>query len=111
MWLNNQNKRIFVNSANIQVAVFIRRENFIRFMKIVYCLLKKVPSLYGRENKMIVISDGDVIKNQLDKDGQPLELGYDKWTNKLYANKGIHDKLCELSWMITTVTSATRKLI
>jgi hypothetical protein len=72
MWLNNQNKRIFVNSANIQVAVFIRRENFIRFMKIVYCLLKKVPSLCGRENKMIVISDGDVIKNQLDKDGQPL---------------------------------------
>ena len=36
---------------------------------------------------MIVISDGDVIKNQLDKNFQPLELGYDKWTNNLYANK------------------------
>jgi len=36
---------------------------------------------------MIVISDGDVIRNQLDKDYQPLELGYDKWTNKLYGNK------------------------
>ena len=41
----------------------------------------------GKNNKMIVISDGDVIKNQLDKNGQPLELGYDKWTNNLYANK------------------------
>jgi ABC-2 type transport system permease protein len=38
-------------------------------------------------NKMIVISDGDVIKNQLDKDGIPIELGFDKWTNNLYGNK------------------------
>lgn len=40
----------------------------------------------GKENKMIVISDGDVIKNQIDK-GVPLELGFDKWTNQLYGNK------------------------
>jgi len=40
----------------------------------------------GKDNKMIVISDGDVIKNQLDK-GTPLELGFDKWTNQLYGNK------------------------
>ena len=40
----------------------------------------------GKENKMIVISDGDVIKNQLDK-GMPLELGFDKFTNQLYGNK------------------------
>ena len=40
----------------------------------------------GKDNKMIVISDGDVIKNQLDKD-VPLELGFDKWTNQLYGNK------------------------
>jgi gliding-associated putative ABC transporter substrate-binding component GldG len=41
----------------------------------------------GINNKMIVVSDGDVIRNQLDKNFEPLELGYDKWTNKLYANK------------------------
>jgi gliding-associated putative ABC transporter substrate-binding component GldG len=40
----------------------------------------------GKETKMIVISDGDVIKNQIDK-GMPLELGFDKWTNQLYGNK------------------------
>jgi gliding-associated putative ABC transporter substrate-binding component GldG len=41
----------------------------------------------GKNNKMIVVSDGDIIRNQLDKNFQPLELGYDKWTNKLYGNK------------------------
>ncbi|MEL6976965.1 MAG: gliding motility-associated ABC transporter substrate-binding protein GldG, partial [Bacteroidota bacterium] len=40
----------------------------------------------GKANKMIVISDGDVIKNQL-RNGRPLELGYDKWTNSSYGNK------------------------
>ena len=38
-------------------------------------------------NKMIVVADGDVIKNQIDKNGQPLELGFDKWTNNVYGNK------------------------
>jgi len=46
----------------------------------------KTYQVAGKENKMIVISDGDVIKNQLDK-GAPLELGFDKWTNQLYGNK------------------------
>lgn len=41
----------------------------------------------GKPTKMIVISDGDVIKNQLDQNYQPMELGYDKWTNTLYGNK------------------------
>jgi gliding-associated putative ABC transporter substrate-binding component GldG len=42
----------------------------------------------GKAGKMIVVSDGDIIKNQLDQDYKPLELGYDKWTNNLYDNKG-----------------------
>ena len=37
-------------------------------------------------NKMILISDGDIIANQVHQ-GQPLELGLDKWTNQLYGNK------------------------
>ncbi|KGO96858.1 gliding motility-associated ABC transporter substrate-binding protein GldG [Flavobacterium enshiense] len=41
----------------------------------------------GKNNKMIIISDGDVIKNQLDQAYQPMELGYDKWTNNLFGNK------------------------
>ena len=35
---------------------------------------------------MAIFSDGNMAENQLDK-GNPLELGYDKWTNNLYANK------------------------
>lgn len=41
----------------------------------------------GKPSKMIIVSDGDIIKNQLDDQGQPMELGFDKWTNQLYANK------------------------
>ena len=40
----------------------------------------------GPGNKMIVISDGDLIANQI-REGRPLELGYDKWTNNFYGNK------------------------
>ena len=36
--------------------------------------------------KIAIFSDGNMAENQLDK-GNPLELGYDKWTNNLYANK------------------------
>ena len=36
--------------------------------------------------RMVVISDGDVIRNQLDR-GRPLELGFDKWTQSFYGNK------------------------
>lgn len=40
----------------------------------------------GPENKLLLISDGDIIKNQL-SNGRPLELGFDKWTNSSYGNK------------------------
>lgn len=40
----------------------------------------------GIATKMIVISDGDVIKNQLQR-GEPLELGFDRFTGNTYGNK------------------------
>lgn len=36
--------------------------------------------------KMIIIADGDVIKNDIHKN-LPQELGFDRWTGKLYGNK------------------------
>ena len=36
--------------------------------------------------KMIFISDGDIIRNDIIQN-EPLELGYDKWTNNFYDNK------------------------
>jgi len=38
------------------------------------------------ESEMIVFSDGTLAENQLEK-GNPLVLGYDKWTNNFYGNK------------------------
>lgn len=38
------------------------------------------------ETGMIVISDGDVIKNQLQR-GEPLDLGFDRYTGNTYGNK------------------------
>tara|TARA_R110002072_G_scaffold199405_4_gene357026 strand:- start:1869 stop:3671 length:1803 start_codon:yes stop_codon:yes gene_type:complete len=40
----------------------------------------------GINSKMVVISDGNVIKNQF-QGNRPLELGFDKWTNTRYGNK------------------------
>ena len=40
----------------------------------------------SKENKMIVISDGDVGKNQILRD-QPYDLASDKWTNQQFGNK------------------------
>lgn len=42
----------------------------------------------GKAGKMIIVADGDIAKSQIDKNGLPLELGYDRWTNNLYDNKG-----------------------
>ncbi len=40
----------------------------------------------SEETKMMVISDGDVIKNDL-QGGKPLELGFQKYTGSTYGNK------------------------
>ena len=37
-------------------------------------------------SQIVVFSSGSIAENQVDK-GNPLELGYDKWTNNFYFNK------------------------
>jgi len=44
------------------------------------------PIDLSEPTKMIVVADGDVIKNQL-KQGEPLELGFDRYTGNTYGNK------------------------
>ena len=44
------------------------------------------PLEMSEPTKMIVISDGDVVKNQLQR-GEPLELGFDRFTGTTYGNK------------------------
>jgi gliding-associated putative ABC transporter substrate-binding component GldG len=73
--------------GNIPVAVLLEGNFHSVYENRVLPFEDNTFSAKGKMNKMIVISDGDVIKNQLDKNYQPLELGYDKWTNNMYANK------------------------
>jgi ABC-2 type transport system permease protein len=40
----------------------------------------------SKPTKMVIIADGDVIKNDVVR-GEPQELGFDKWTGKSYGNK------------------------
>ena len=84
--INQQPDRETYNNGNLPLAVLIEG-NFTSMYKNRVKPLKLQNTLEeGPENKMIVISDGDVIKNQL-RNGRPLELGYDKWTNSFYGNK------------------------
>jgi gliding-associated putative ABC transporter substrate-binding component GldG len=77
----------FVGKGNYPVAVLLEGQFHSVYENRILPFKEASFKNSGTANKMIVVSDGDIIKNQLDKNGQPLELGYDKWTNNLYANK------------------------
>lgn len=77
----------FLNFGNIPVAVLLEGKFHSVYQNRVLPFAEKDFKSIGKESKMILISDGDVVRNQLDKNFQPLELGFDKWTNNLYANK------------------------
>lgn len=77
----------FKNTGNLPVAVLLEGKFHSAFENRVLPFAEKGFQNIGKTNKMIVVADGDIIRNQLDKNFQPLELGYDKWTNKLYGNK------------------------
>jgi ABC-2 type transport system permease protein len=60
----------------------------------------------GITNKMIVISDGDVIRNDVQtSSGKPYPLGYDKYTNQTFGNKDLIlnciNYLCDDSGLIS----------
>jgi gliding-associated putative ABC transporter substrate-binding component GldG len=77
----------FTGKGNIPVAVLLEGNFRSMFENRVLPFNEKTFAPVGKNNKMIVVSDGDIIRNQIDKNYQPLELGFDKWTNTLYANK------------------------
>jgi ABC-2 type transport system permease protein len=48
-----------------------------------------VPIADSKPTKMIVISDGDIFKNQVAADGSPYPLGYDHYTRQNFGNKNL----------------------
>jgi gliding-associated putative ABC transporter substrate-binding component GldG len=75
------------NSGNIPMAVLLEGSFHSGFENRVLPFDQKTFQAKGVNSKMIVISDGDIVKNQLDKNFQPVELGYDQRSGNLYDNK------------------------
>ncbi|WP_293894706.1 gliding motility-associated ABC transporter substrate-binding protein GldG [Flavobacterium sp.] len=77
----------FTGTGNYPVAVLLEGQFHSVYENRVLPFTDSSFKTSAKNSKMIVVSDGDIIRNQLDKNLQPMELGYDKWTNNLYANK------------------------
>jgi gliding-associated putative ABC transporter substrate-binding component GldG len=77
----------YLNTGNIPLSVLLEGSFHSMFENRVLPFDQKTFQPLGKANKMIVISDGDLIRNQLDKNFQPVELGYDQRSGNLYDNK------------------------
>jgi gliding-associated putative ABC transporter substrate-binding component GldG len=77
----------YINTGNIPLSVLLEGSFHSMFENRVLPFDQNTFEVNGKSNKMIVISDGDLIRNQLDKDFQPVELGYDQRSGNLYDNK------------------------
>ena len=77
----------YLNTGNIPLSVLLEGSFHSMFENRVLAFDQKSFQPLGKANKMIVISDGDLIRNQLDKNFQPVELGYDQRSGNLYDNK------------------------
>lgn len=43
----------------------------------------------SKPTKMVVLSDGDILRNQVGADGSPYPLGYDRYTQQTFGNKNL----------------------
>jgi gliding-associated putative ABC transporter substrate-binding component GldG len=77
----------YKNTGNIPLAILLEGSFHSMFENRVLPFEQKTFRAKSTANKMIVISDGDMIRNQLDKNFQPVELGYDQRSGNLYDNK------------------------
>ncbi|MFB0911335.1 MAG: gliding motility-associated ABC transporter substrate-binding protein GldG [Flavobacterium sp.] len=77
----------YMKTGNIPLALLLEGSFHSMFENRVLPFNQATFESAGKKNKMIVISDGDLIKNQLDKNFQPVELGYDQRSGNLYDNK------------------------
>ncbi|GIM52507.1 gliding motility-associated ABC transporter substrate-binding protein GldG [Capnocytophaga cynodegmi] len=73
-------------TGNIPTAVLLEGEFTSVYKNRIQPINLKTNTEISKPTKMIVVSDGDIIKNDI-SDNNPLELGFDKWTNKFYDNK------------------------
>ncbi|TDO73077.1 protein involved in gliding motility GldG [Flavobacterium chryseum] len=77
----------YINKGNLPLAVLLEGSFHSVFENRVLPFKEDSFQAKGKPTKMIVISDGDLARNQLDKNLMPVELGYDQRTGNLYDNK------------------------
>ncbi|MBF4519408.1 gliding motility-associated ABC transporter substrate-binding protein GldG [Flavobacterium sp. ANB] len=77
----------YLNKGNIPLSVLLEGSFHSVFENRVLPFKENSFLAKGKPTKMIVISDGDLARNQLDKNLMPVELGYDQRTGNLYDNK------------------------
>src|SRR5690606_35882499 len=74
------------NAGEVPLAVLLEGNFISAYKNRVKPLSLKGNIDEGKPSKMVVISDGNVIKNQM-QGNRPLELGFDKMTSSFYGNK------------------------
>ena len=74
------------NDGNILFAVLLEGEFNSAYKNRVKPFETSLLKEKSRENRMIIIADGDVGKNQVLKE-KPYDLSKDKWTNQQFGNK------------------------
>ena len=77
----------YIKTGNIPLGILLEGQFHSVFENRVLPFDQPTFKQEGKASKMIVISDGDLIKNQLDKNFQPVELGFDQRSGNLYDNK------------------------
>lgn len=79
------------NKPNMPLAVLLEGKFESVFKNRLTTMIKQDPNINfreeGKESKMIVISDGDVMRNHINPDGTYLPTGFDKYTSQQFGNK------------------------
>ncbi|OIV40907.1 gliding motility-associated ABC transporter substrate-binding protein GldG [Flavobacterium johnsoniae] len=77
----------YLNKGNQNLSVLLEGSFHSAFENRVLPFKENSFLAKGKPTKMIVVADGDIARNQLDKNMMPVELGYDQRTGNLYDNK------------------------
>ena len=74
------------NKGNQNLAVLLEGEFTSVYANRIKPMLLKKDKTLSVPTKMIVVADGDIIKNEVYRKS-PQELGFDRWTGQTYGNK------------------------
>lgn len=77
----------YLNKGNQNLSILLEGSFHSAFENRVLPFKENSFQAKGKPTKMIVVADGDIARNQLDKNMMPVELGYDQRTGNLYDNK------------------------